>query len=266
MKQIKELMNLSGRRAVITGGTGFFGRAFSNALAELGADIVFVDIDQKTLDKTANELQDKWDVSVDAFKCDLESEEERNELILSLKNLSNIDILINNAAFAGTTNLQGWVEPFEKQTVDTWRRAIEVNLTAVFHLTKDLMPELSLNGDGSVINISSIYGVVAPDMSLYDGTAMGNPAAYSASKGGLIQLTRWLSTNMAPQVRVNCISPGGVERGQPEIFQDRYTKKTPLGRMATEQDMIGTIVYLASDLSGYVTGQNIIVDGGWCSW
>ncbi len=104
---------------------------------------------------------------------------------------------------------------------------------------------------------------MAPDMSLYEDTSMGNPAAYSASKGGLIQLTKWLAVNMAPSVRVDSISPGGIERNQPKAFIEKYQAKTPLGRMGSEEDLKGSIISLASDLSKYVTGQNIIVDGGW---
>ena len=118
----------------------------------------------------------------------------------------------------------------------------------------------------SIINIASIYGMYGPDWRLYEGTSMGNPAAYGASKGGLIQLTRWLATTIAPSVRVNAISPGGVFRNQPEAFVQRYEAKTPLGRMATEDDFIGIIAFLASDLSKYVTGQNHLVDGGWGIW
>jgi NAD(P)-dependent dehydrogenase (short-subunit alcohol dehydrogenase family) len=143
---------------------------------------------------------------------------------------------------------------------------LEVNLTAVFDLCKGLAPLMRASGYGSIINIASIYAVNGPDYSLYEGLDMGNPAAYAASKGGLLQLTRWLSTTMAPEVRVNAVSPGGVLRGQPEEFVERYQARTPLGRMASEEDFKGVIAFLASNLSAYVTGQNIVVDGGWTIW
>ena len=117
-----------------------------------------------------------------------------------------------------------------------------------------------------MINISSIYGQWGPDLSLYEGTKMANPAAYSASKGGLDQLTRWLACTLAPDIRVNAISPGGVARGQPISFVERYNARTPLGRMATEDDFRGAVAYLASDLSAYVSGQILSVDGGWGIW
>jgi len=147
-----------------------------------------------------------------------------------------LSCLVNNAAFVGSSNLQGWSSSFEEQNIATWRRAFEVNLTAAFHLSQLFAPELRSSSQGNIINVASIYGELGPDWSLYCGTDMGNPAAYSASKGGLIQLTRWLATSMAPSVRVNAISPGGIFRGQPESFVSRYVAKTPLGRMAIEDD------------------------------
>ena len=122
------------------------------------------------------------------------------------------------------------------------------------------------SGHGSVIFFSSIYGLVGPDMRLYEDTDMASPAGYPASKGGLLQLARYLATVLAPRIRVNTISPGGVWRNQPEAFHQRYVYRTPLGRMATEEDLKGAVAYLASDLSAYVTGQNLGVDGGWTAW
>lgn len=218
-----------------------------------------------------NELTDyltrMYKINVKIFACDLEQEADRAQLLKSLKrNYMKLSIIVNNAAFCGTTDLQGWVTPFEQQTIDTWRRALEVNLTAVFDLCKGLVPALRRGRGANIINIGSIYGELGPDWRLYDDTSMGNPAAYAASKGGLLQLTRWLATTLAPHIRVNAISPGGVYRNQPKIFVDRYVARTPLSRMATENDFRGAIAFLASDLSSYVTGQNIIVDGGWSIW
>ena len=120
-----------------------------------------------------------------------------------------------------------WVDDFEEQSLETWRRAIEVNLTSAFHLCQALTPELKRSNGGSIINIASIYGQFGPDWRLYEGANMGNPAAYGVSKGGLIQLTRWLATTIAPDVRVNSISPGGIYRGQPEEFVSKYSNRTP---------------------------------------
>jgi len=267
MKAISELMSLRGRTALITGATGGIGQEIALTIAELGGSLILVDQPDSNYDQMKQTITHNWNVDVECIDCDLEYENSRLELIKSvIKSNVNLDILINNAAFVGESNLKGWVENFENQSLETWRRAMEVNLTAPFHLSQAFTPLLKKSGNGSIINIASIYGVNAPDYSLYVGTNMGNPAGYSVSKGGLIQLTRWLATTIAPEIRVNAISPGGVWRNQSKKFVERYESRTPLARMATEEDFKGVIAYLSSDLSAYVTGQNIVVDGGWTVW
>ena len=267
MTTIKELINLKGRRALITGATGGLGKIMADTLAELGADLVLIDRPGSNVESLSAALKERWGIKVEHRFCDLEIQDQRSELMAWLKSGGKgLNILINNAAFVGTSELKGWGVPFEEQTVDTWRRALEVNLTAVFDLCQGLAPLLKAAEGANIINIASIYGMYGPDWSLYGGTSMSNPAAYGASKGGLIQFTRWLATTIAPNVRVNAISPGGVFRNQPEAFVQRYEARTPAGRMATEDDFRGVVAYLASDLSKYVTGQNLAVDGGWGVW
>jgi NAD(P)-dependent dehydrogenase (short-subunit alcohol dehydrogenase family) len=267
MRTVNKLMDLSGRVALITGGAGHLGRAMADALAELGALIAIVDRTEEGCLSTVEWLAQRHPAPALPFVVDLEDE----LAVIALPSqvaeaLGGLDILVNCAAFVGTSGLEGWGVPFENQSVDTWRRAMEVNLTAVFALTQSAAPLLKSKGHGSIINISSIYGVHGPDLSLYQGTEMNNPAAYAASKGGLLQFTRWCSTVLAPEIRVNAIIPGGVFRGQDEKFVERYVEKTPLKRMAKEEDFKGAVSFLASDLSAYVTGQNIVVDGGWGVW
>jgi len=228
---------------------------------------VLVDRPGSDYSTVTQSVDDLGKVEIDLIDCDLENSESREQLIESLlSNKKGLDVLINNAAFVGTSGLEGWVTGFEEQSIETWRRAVEVNLTAAFDLSKGLYPKLKQSGQGAIVNVASIYGISGPDYSLYEDTAMGNPAAYAASKGGLLQLTRWLATTLAPEVRVNAISPGGVFRNQPEVFVERYQNRTPLKRMAVEDDFKGVTAYLISDLSSYVTGQNIVIDGGWTSW
>jgi len=267
MATIKKLINLNGRSALITGAAGGLGRVMAGTLAELGADLILVDLPNSEMSGLTTDLKERWRINVECISCDLEHEAQRATLISQVKERNkSLNILINNAAFVGTSDLPGWSVPFEQQTVETWRRAFEVNLTAIFDLCQGLVPLLRLSEGASIVNIASIYGLFGPDWSLYEGSSMSNPAAYSASKGGLIQLTRWLSTTIAPDVRVNAISPGGIFRGQPETFKQRYIAKTPLGRMAIEDDFCGAIAFLASDMSRYMTGQNLLVDGGWGVW
>jgi NAD(P)-dependent dehydrogenase (short-subunit alcohol dehydrogenase family) len=264
---IAKLMNMKGRKALVTGAAGGIGRVIASTLAELGSNLMLVDRPESNYGTLIDDLVRDWGVRVEVFGCDMESQLDRDHLIaLILKQTDGLDVLINNAAFVGTSGLTGWTSPFEQQTVDTWRRALEVNLTAAFDLTKGLVPLLMQNKRGTIINIASIYAKYGPDYGLYAGTEMGSPAAYAASKGGLIQFTRWLATTLAPDVRVNTISPGGVFRNQPEAFVQRYAARTPLARMATEDDFRGAVAYLASDLSLYVTGQDMAVDGGWGIW
>lgn len=267
MATLRELSDMSERRVLITGGAGHLGRVMAETLAELGSSIILLDRPGAHFANIQSDLMNQWHVSCVCIECDLESEEERNRAIQEIKSDGKgLSCLINNAAFGGTTALEGWVTLFEEQSLATWRRALEVNLTAPFHFSQAFTSELRTAKGGNIINITSIYGKHGPDWRLYKGTEMGNPAAYGASKGGLAQLTRWLATTLAPDIRVNAISPGGIFRNQPQPFLDRYVSKTPLSRMATEDDFRGVVAYLASDQSAYVSGQVISVDGGWGTW
>ncbi len=267
MRTLSQLANLEGRVALITGGAGHLGSTMADALAELGCSVCLLDRNREALEAAQTQLQARWQSPVATLEIDLESETERAAVAGWVKDrFGRADILVNNAGFVGDSKLQGWVVPFEEQAISTWRRAVEVNLTAAFHLSQVLTPLLRASGHGSIVNVGSIYGVAGPDMRLYEGTAMGNPAAYAASKGGLLQSTKWLAAVLGPDVRVNAISPGGIARNQPEAFVNRYEEKTPLRRMGTEEDFKGAIAYFASDLSAWVTGENLMVDGGWTVW
>lgn len=265
---INDLINLNGRTAVITGSTGNLGCQIAASLAELGADLILTDREGSDYSQVIEIIKSYSNaVNYHVIDCDLENEESRIELIKTIEQrIERLDILINNAAFAGTADLEGWNTNFYQQSLDSWRRAFEVNLTSVFHLSRDLSQKMISGNNGSIINIGSIYASHGPDYSLYDGTDMGNPAAYAASKGGLIQFTKWLATTLAPNIRVNSVSPGGVFRNQPESFVRKYKEKTPLARMANNDDIKGVIAFLSSDLSLYITGQDIMLDGGWSIW
>lgn len=263
MKTIARMMDLKGRKALVTGANGGLGRVIAETLGEMGADLILLDLPDKPLPTLAEEIRELTDVEVSVEFCDLEAQVERERLIARLLEGGALDILVNNAALVGTSDLQGWSVPFAEQSVDTWRRALEINLTSVFHLCQGLMPLIQVSGRGSIVNICSIYGEFAPDWAAYEGTEMGNPAAYGVSKGGLLQLTRWLATVVAPQVRVNAICPGGIARDQPSAFVDHYESRTPMGRMAREDDFRGAIAFLVSDMSAYMTGQRLLIDGGW---
>lgn len=263
MTKFHNLANLVGRSALVTGGAGHIGRVVAETLAELGAQVTISDLASSQGDAVAATLSESTRGTVSFIPADLSNRSDTENLVTSTnQNLGGLDILVHAAAMVGTSGLPGWSVEFAEQSVETWDMALRVNLTSAFVLAQAAAPYLRLSGSGSIVLISSIYGFLGPDPSLYEGTPMASPAAYSASKGGLEQLARWLASTLAPDVRVNSICPGGVERGQLQEFKDRYCAKTPLGRMASEEDFRGVIGFLCSDLSAYMTGQSLVLDGG----
>lgn len=268
MKSLKQLMQLENRKAIVSGGAGHIGLAISEALLELGATVLLLDVDAVGCSSQVESLGSLYGRSrVRSQVCDLADESATRQVMQSaIAELGGLGILVHSAAFVGTTRMPGWAVSFEEQTVDAWDAAMRISVTSAFVMAQEAKEALSASRHGSVILLSSIYGLVAPDMRLYEGTSMANPAAYGASKGGLLQLTRYLASILAPHVRVNAITPGGVWRNQPDAFHERYRQRTPLQRMATEEDVKGAVAYLATDLSAYVTGQNLVVDGGWTAW
>ena len=264
---IKNLMNLQGRRAMVTGATGGLGTVIAETLAELGSDLILIDRDKAEIEALQSRLSDTFGVSIIGSVCDLEQQDQREVLIDGIvSDGQELNVLINNAAFVGTSNLPGWNVPFTEQSVETWRRALEVNLVAPFELCRGMSQIMKRSRGANIINIASIYGQFGPDWRMYENTNMNNPAAYGASKAGLIQLTKWLSTTLAPDIRVNAISPGGVFTGQQESFVDAYSSRTPLRKMARYGDFAGGVAFLATDMAEYVTGEVLNVDGGWGVW
>ena len=265
MRTLKELADLTGRAAIVVGGAGHIGRAAAESLLELGAAVAIVDVDADCCRTVADELGAPGRSL--AVPCVLREEAATRTMVrTAVEHLGRLVIVVHTAGFVGTTKVPGWAVPFDQQTVEAWDAALRVNLTSVFVIAQAARAELEAGGHGSLILVGSTYGLVGPDMGLYEGTTMGNPAGYGASKGGVLQLGRYLSTVFAPKIRVNAVTPGGVWRGQAESFHQRYRARTPLGRMAAEEDMKGAVAFLASDLSAYVTGHNLVVDGGWTAW
>jgi len=267
MRSNRELFSLEGRVAVLTGGAGHLALALATGLIEQGARVVLGDREAGAGAARAAELCRQAGREAATFRAvDLLDEAATRAFVAqAAATWGRLDILIHNAAYTGGTAAPGWAEPFERQTLDAWDEAMRVNLGSAFVLAQAAAPWLVASPGPSVLLVSSIYGLVGPQWDLYEGTGMVNPAAYGASKGGLLQLARYLATTLAP-IRVNCLSPGGIRRGQPQAFQERYAARTPLKRLATEEDCKGAAVFLASDASAYLTGQNIVVDGGWTCW
>jgi len=266
MKTLRELESLQGRTAVITGGAGKIAEACAEALGERGASICILDVAEEAARERADQIAQRLAVPASAFGVDVSLEHSVQACVSAVvAKCGAIDILVNNAAYPEVELPDEGVE-LERQDLAHWKANLDVMLTGAFLMTRACAPHLRRSGRGSVTNIGSIYGLLGPDMRLYDGTEMGNPAYYAAAKGGIVQLTRYWATTLAPEVRVNCIAPGGVWRKQPDCFHERYNSRTPLGRMATEEDLKGAIAYISSDLSAYVTGHVLVVDGGWTAW
>lgn len=251
--------------AAITGGAGHIGRAIAQKLASRGVDIAVLDKSAESGLAFAAELQAQHGGGHRFIEADLMQPESFAAVRSAIEAaFGRLDYLVNNAAFYD--DAPGWGVPFQQEGYDAWMKVMRVNLLAPFFLVQALHPMLVESDDASVVNIGSIYNVVGPDHGLYEGTDMTNPAAYSASKGGLLSTTRWLATVLAPKVRVNMVSPGGIERGQNQQFIERYNKRTPLGRMATENDVAGMVSLLLSSEGAYITGQHMLIDGGWTAW
>lgn len=251
MRTFHSLADMTGRVALVAGGAGHIGAAICDVLEEMGATVVAAD---RAPARGARA----------SLVVDLRDEAATRALVPAvLEAHGRLDVLVHSAAYTGQTSMPGWSAPFAEQSVGAWDEAFRVNLTSAFVLAQAASAPLAASGSGAIVLISSIYGVVGPEFDLYAGTTMHNPVAYGASKGGLLQLTRYLSTALAPSVRVNAISPGGIARGQAASFVEKYNARVPLGRMGAEEDVKGAVAYLASDLSRYVTGVNLLVDGGW---
>ena len=260
-KNHQQLLDVVGKRVVLIGATGILGSYYSRLLLAEGCIPFLVDRPGSSVLALGQEL------GVAALEMDITKEEMVVEGFKILhEKLGGIDAVINNAAVTSEGLATGGGDPFapfENATLNVWQAAIDVNLTGTFLVAREGGRIMKENGGGSLINVSSIYGVVGPDHDIYEDMPFKSFAGYSASKSGVIGLTRWLATWWGKDnLRVNCVSPGGVFNNHLEKFEKKYSAKTAMGRMANPDDIAGMMLYLISDGSKYCTGQNFIVDGG----
>lgn len=255
-----DFSSLGDRVVVITGGSGHVGSSLAEAFLAHGSFVMTVDI-AKSPDLGEVEGRHQH-LTVDL--TDLVEVADLPSRVLAA--FGRLDVVVCAAAFVGTSATDGWNVPFLKQDESIWSDVLKVNLTSNFTLIKAASEPLAAHGAGSVIFVSSMYALVAPQPLLYEGLPINNPAGYAVSKAGVTQLARWLSTAMAPDVRVNSVTPGGVSRSQDPEFVRRYEERTPMARMATEYDLVGPVLFLASDLACYVNGHDLVVDGGYSIW
>ena len=271
-KKSSELFSLANKVVIVTGGAGLLGQVFCQALVDVGAHVAIVDLDLASAETAAKKINKSDAQKVVAFESDITSPESVTQMVANVvKQLGRIDVLVNNAASKGSS-LDAFFESFEDYSLKTWREVMSVNIDGLFLVAQAVGKQMKKQGGGSIIQTSSIYGVVAPDQRIYEGSeyngrAINTPAVYSASKSAVNGLTSYLSTYWASsKIRVNSLTPGGIASGQNSEFNKKYSNRVPLGRMGEASELVGALIYLASDASSYVTGQNLIVDGGLSAW
>lgn len=252
---ILDQFGLENQVAIVTGGSGLYGSLIAGALAEAGAQVVVTSRDEQKAQATAATLTGSGHFGVMLDLANHASIANFTEIVH--KRCGPIDILVNNAVHRQGGDL------FQASPKD-WQATSRVNSEGTFFLTQSIVHSMSKRGKGSVIFISSIYGLVAPDFAIYGDTGMTSPAFYSYDKAGMVGLTRYLASALGPQgVRVNCLCPGGLYVDQDPDFVREYAARTPLGRMAEPGDVEAAVVFLASDASRYITGVVLPIDGGW---
>ncbi|MEL6812515.1 MAG: SDR family oxidoreductase [Bacteroidota bacterium] len=261
----KNLFDLQGKVALVTGGAGLLGPEHAIALASHGAKVYLADINESLCRRKAEELPYE-NISVE--KLDVTNKQNWLEVVQKIVSLDGkIDILVNNAGYTNQTKTSAYDRTFENFSLEDWNAIMNVNLTGTFLGCQTVGNEMLKHGSGSIINIASLYGVVSPNHNMYPGTGIVQPVAYTVSKHGVVALTKYAATWLAKKgVRVNSLTPGGIFDGHDGLFLERFENLNPIGRMSNKTELRGGIVYLASDASSHVVGHNLIIDGGWTAW
>ena len=242
------MFSIKDKVIVVTGGNGLLGKQMVSTLREQDALVIAADIYFETLgpDDIIIDISDEYSV--------------KNGVAAIVEKYNRIDGWVNNAY----PRTKDWGAKFENIHLESWRKNVDMHLNGYFLCCQVALAQMKIQESGSLINMSSIYGLVGPDFTIYEGTDMTTPAAYSAIKGGLNNFTRYLASYFGKyQVRINTVSPGGIFDNQPESFIKNYNRKVPMKRMGSPKDIVSAVYYLLSDESGYITGHNLVVDGGW---
>jgi NAD(P)-dependent dehydrogenase (short-subunit alcohol dehydrogenase family) len=269
----KKLFELKEKTAIVTGAVGILGQRFCRGLAEFGARVAVVDLELDRCAAFAAELEHDYGTSAFGVACDVSDPASVADIVKQVvERFGAIHILHNNAA-SKSADLDAFFASTEQYSLTEWRKIMSVNVDGMFLVAQAVGGQMLRQGTGgSVIQTASIYGLLSSDKRIYEGSfylgrQISNPAVYSTSKAAVVGLTRYLAANWGDAgIRVNALVPGGVESGQNETFKTRYSARVPLNRMAHPDEMVGALVYLASDASSYVTGQCLVVDGGLSAW
>ncbi len=267
----RDPFDLSGRHALVTGAAGLLGREFAAALASRGASVHLLDRNRELVHAVADAIAVDAPVAPRAVPLDITSEE---EVRWAIAGIDQVDVVVNSAAldpkFDPGTTAQGHIRSYP---LDRWQASLDVNLTGAFLMTRECCRAMEAQGgvpEGVIVNISSTYGLVGPDQRIYgtgDDQEFFKPVDYSVTKAGILGLTRSVAAMYrGTNLRVNALTPGGTFNGQADEFVQNYSSRTILGRMALPEDYRGAIIFLCSDASAYMTGANLVVDGGWTAW
>ena len=273
MSIYQQMFNLQERVAVVTGAAGILGAELCVALGELGVNIACLDSHEDNLSSLEKKLSNKCNANKFlTISCDVSNPDSVSKTIKHvLKHFSHIDILFNNAA-TKSKDPPNFFKSFSDYPIDLWREIMAVNLDGMFLMAQAVGKHMLSRKYGSIIQTASLYSLIGPDQRIYEGShylegEINTPAVYTTSKAGVIGLTKHLATLWGPHnIRVNAICPGGVSSGQNGVFQEKYSARVPMGRMAEQKDIIGPMLFLASDASQYVTGQVLYADGGLSAW
>jgi len=273
-ESIFKKFDMTGKTAIITGAAGLLGKQFCLALAQAGANVVMADLEKKPVLENEVEFREIG-LNALALEVDVSDPDSTKSMVeRALTVFGSVDVLVNSAALdpkfdSAGVSAQG-ANAFESFSLDAWRQALDVNLTGMFLSSQAAVVPMLKQGQGVIVNICSMYGLVGPDQRLYerpDGTRQFKPVYYSTTKAGVLGFTRYLATYYAGKnIRVNALTPGGVFNDHDEVFTTQYSARTVLGRMANLDEMNGAMLFLCSDASSYMTGSNLVVDGGWIAW
>jgi NAD(P)-dependent dehydrogenase (short-subunit alcohol dehydrogenase family) len=269
----RSLFELKGKHAIVTGAVGILGQRFCQGLAEFGAQVAVVDLDLDRCTAFAGDLERSHGTPALGVACDVSDPASVASMVDEVvRRFGAIDILHNNAA-SKSADLDAFFASTEQYSLSEWRKIMSVNVDGMFLVAQAVGGQMQKQGTGgSIIQTASIYGILSSDKRIYEGSfylgrQISNPAVYSTSKAAVIGLTRYLAANWGDaRIRVNALVPGGVESGQNDTFKARYSARVPLARMAQPDELVGALVYLASDASSYVTGHCLVVDGGLSAW
>jgi NAD(P)-dependent dehydrogenase (short-subunit alcohol dehydrogenase family) len=253
------LFDIKGRVIVLTGACGLIGKKLAESFHKRGAKLVLVDLaGARSGERIEND-------STMELSCDVSRAEEVTSLVKTvLDHFERVDVLVNSHHYKPQGFASAKAETFPEEL---WDAIMDINLKGTFLTCREFGRTMLQQGKGSIINIASTYGVVSSNPDLYQGNSLGNPLAYSASKGGVIMLSKYLGAHWAGRgVRVNCVTPHGVWNNQEPAFVERFSEKSPMKRLMTSDEVVGAVLFLASDASSYATGSNVLIEGGWTAW